>query len=76
MHVYLNQMVKESKFVDSIEEVVCRIAASRSARRDAHGHRPLCDLWRRLNLLNSKPKKARRSGQRCTAACATTAGNW
>ena len=32
-----NQMVRGAKSLDAIEEVVCKIAACKSACRDAHG---------------------------------------
>ena len=52
-----NQMAKEAKSLDSIEEVVCRIASCKSARKDAHGRSPSCHLRQRLDRLGSEPAR-------------------
>ena len=50
-------MVKEARSLDSIEEVVCRIAACESACRDAQGRSPTCHLRSRLDRLSSGPAR-------------------
>ena len=59
-----NQMVKEAKSLDSIEEVVCRIAACESASKDSQGRSPTCHLRQRLDWLGSEPKRSCRCNQR------------
>ena len=43
-HGHHHQMVKEAKYLDSIDEVVCRIAACESACKTAHSGSPTCHL--------------------------------
>ena len=56
-HGLHNQMVKEAKCLDSMEEVVCKIATSEFVCRGAHGRSPVCHLRRRLDRLGSKPTR-------------------
>ena len=56
-HGHNNQRVKAPKSLDSIEEVLCRIAACESACRDAQGRSPTCHLRQRLDRLSSEPAR-------------------
>ena len=56
-HGHHNQMVKDAKSLDSIEEVVCRITACESACKYAQGRSPTCYLRQRLDRLG--PELAR-----------------
>ena len=53
----LNQMVKEAKSLDSIEEAVCRIAACELACKDAQGRSTFCQLKQRWDRLGSGPTR-------------------
>ena len=56
-HGHNNQMVKETKSLYSIEEVVCRVAACESACRDAQGRSPTCHLRQSLARIGSEPAR-------------------
>ena len=57
-----NQMVKEATSLDSIEEVVCRIAACESVCRDAQGRSPACHLRQQWDQLAPEPAGPTTSG--------------
>ena len=57
MHGHHNQMVKQAKSLDSIEEVVCRIAGCESACKDSQGRSPTCHLRQRWDKLSLEPAR-------------------
>ena len=56
-HGHHNQMVQGAKSVDSIDEVVCRIAACATACKDAQRRGPTCHLRQRLDRLGPEPAR-------------------
>ena len=66
LHGHHSQAVKEAKSVDSIEEVVCRIAACKFACRNAQGRSSACHLRQRLDRLS--PARPVASGSRAPPA--------
>ena len=56
-HGHNNKMVKGTRSMDSMEQVVCSIAACKFACRNAHCWNPVCDVWRRLDRLGSEPTR-------------------
>ena len=52
-----NQMVKEAKSLDFIEEVVCRIAACESACKNAQGRSPTCHRRQQVGRLGPEPAR-------------------
>ena len=57
MQGHHNQMVKEARSLDSTEDVVCRIAACKSACEDAQGRSSTCHLRQRSDHLGSEPAR-------------------
>ena len=57
LHGHHNLMVKDAKSLNSIQEVIYRMAACQSACRDAHGPSSVCHPWRRLHRLRSEPAR-------------------
>ena len=56
-HGQHKQMLEEANLLDSIEEVVCSIAACTSACRNAQGRSLVCHLRQRLEALDSEPAR-------------------